>query len=183
MSTPKIGLTLALSTLTLFGVARMSPAAPPTAKPETRALKNGPGREAAIRNHLADRLARLRDSGPDTRSLATSAAGLRRAWLEIAAKRSEHIEFGEWECFAGGCTLTSRHLSAQSIAATLTELTHTKLFFQWNGGKQRSAPLLAPDGTVEVTWFLSAPNPGEAPLLPATDFENFDNAKVKDSRP
>jgi hypothetical protein len=125
-------------------------AAVPPAAPEPDA-----GAEAT---HERDgRLEVLRASGPAPSGFLRAAEKVSRPWEELARATSGEIDVKSWECYRAGCFVTAVHRSARSVDDMTTRIMGSSELGSWSGPKSRSAPIPRPDGRIELTWFLFAP--------------------------
>lgn len=150
---------------------------------EQELAKHGitPFPQERVRIEVQQRVDDLRQSGADDRELESRVVDVTEDWQVIAKRLGQDVEFGEWECFAAGCTVVSRHAAAGALTLTLAEFAHSKAFLQWSAGKFQGAPLRSEDGRTKVTWILFAPR-GDAPLADPDDrFDSFEPTPLKPS--
>jgi hypothetical protein len=100
----------------------------------------------------------MRLSGPDSEGLLAATGAARKAWNAFTAGAGQHVEAAPWECHRAGCFSTAVHASMQSVEEATSRILAAEEIAAWPGSKMRSAPIVRPDGKVEVTWIFGAPH-------------------------
>jgi hypothetical protein len=101
---------------------------------------------------------RLHESGPARNGeFLTEANAVGSAWQAVAAKDDVEVQFGQWECYAAGCSVNIVHSAAGTIDKVSEDFTRVEPFQRWHSSKFRSGPIEQSDGRIEITWILDAP--------------------------
>jgi hypothetical protein len=132
---------------------------PPSAGPDGRATAIAPAQEDAP-GPVVERdrqIEALRLSGPDSEGLLAATGAAREAWKAFTTGGGVKTEATPWECHRAGCFSTAVHTTMESVEEATSHILSAAEIASWRGRKSRSAPIVRPDGKVEVTWILGAP--------------------------
>jgi hypothetical protein len=164
-----------LAQATVQGAVPMpSASAAPGTLPERADDENPPELSALDRRDMM--IAGLESSGPGPR-LVAAAARVAKGWNAKLAAFGAEGGIGAFTCFAKGCYVTAQHSSEPAANAATNVITRTGEFNGWQSGKMRSGVIEKPDGKVEVTWVLFAPEPKQEPLLAVLPPDTLDELK------
>lgn len=154
--------------LSLLAVALLLDAATsPHAAENTDGPSRGASSDSSLQQQLAERIMRLKASGPDRRGMSRHIAAVTREWSSIAAKLGAKVQLEPPGCFAAGCLIVTRLESEEVTDQVLGEFSRARGFNQWNSWKMHSAPFPAPQGKIEVTWIFAAPEAGTPVMSPS----------------
>jgi hypothetical protein len=140
-----------------FEARRSAEAAPAGGAVVPVAAERDAGAEAALERDR--QLEVLRGSGPAPSGFLRAAEKVSRPWEELARATSGEIDVKSWECYRAGCFVNAVHRSARSVDDMTTRILGSSELGSWPGPKSRSAPIPLPDGRIELTWLLFAPEP------------------------
>lgn len=148
------------------GVGRLSRATAPPPSPVPVSTAEG----LTAKEARDQEVARLAASGPDTRYLTADVLRVGESWARAVKSEGVDLRFDHWTCYRAGCVTDVRH--APGLFERLSRAISTDTAFMgWGAGKMRSGPIEQPDGTIEVTWILYAPEEGKPALVMEPDSE------------
>lgn len=135
------------------------PSGPPDQPPEVMpaseiALSNDTLRSPpSAKRELDDELSRLRATGPAIGGWTATAFGVFDKW-KTASPAAGQVTFGEFACFAGGCTIKVTYKDRPAFETATQDFQDSEQFNSWQGPKFRSAPFQLESGSVEAVWIL-----------------------------
>jgi hypothetical protein len=132
------------------GVAPQAAAPPPSDVDASSAIAERDAQIAAVR-------ASGRDPG-----LERASRGIAGAFGRLIAQREAPVKSEPFECYRAGCFVTVVERAPHTAEEVTSDILSSADLQTWGGTQIRSAPIVRPDGAVELTWFFLAEDDGGA---------------------